>query len=98
MNGLSFNGTAGGVPSQAAPGQTQRTVMRKIIYVDREMCGGEDLPGDFDLEDFCEILQGKLGEVEVVPVTEPEERAWNRGSSLITDSVFYEALGEYCHR
>jgi hypothetical protein len=72
--------------------------MRKIFYVDREMCGGEGLPGDFDLEDFCEILQGKLGDVEVVPVTEREERACNRCSGLVADTVFYEALGEYCHR
>jgi hypothetical protein len=72
--------------------------MRKIIYVDREMCGGEDLPADFDLDDFCEILQGKLGDVEVVPVTAPEERACHRGSQILSDSVFHEALGEYCHR
>ena len=72
--------------------------MRKLFYVDREMCGGRDLPPDFDLEEFCEVLQGKLGDVEVVPVIEEGERAHNRSAGLVSDSVFLEALGEYCHR
>ena len=62
------------------------------------MCGGEDLPPDFDLEEFCEVLQGKVPEVEVVPVTDPNEHAINRDQSLIPDAVLNEALGEYCHR
>jgi hypothetical protein len=72
--------------------------MRQFYYVDLDMCGGESLPGDFEIEDFCEVLQGKLPEVEVVPVTEPGERAVNRDSHLVTESVFQEALGEYLHR
>jgi hypothetical protein len=48
--------------------------MTKLFYVDRAMCGGDELPEDFDLEEFCE---------------EPQ---------LISEQVFYEALGEYCHR
>lgn len=62
------------------------------------MCGGEELPPDFDLEDFCEVLQGKLTGVEVVAVVDASERAVNRDSALVTEAVFAEALGEYCHR
>ena len=72
--------------------------MRKIFYVDWAMCGGESLPADFDLEDFCEVLQGKVPEVEIIPVNDPEERAINPAGSLISDAVFHEALGQYCHR
>jgi len=72
--------------------------MRLIFYVDLAMCGGEELPGDFDLEDFCEVLQGKLPGVEVVPVTDEHDSAVNRDALLVPDTVFTEALGEYCHR
>lgn len=72
--------------------------MRKIYYVDWEMCGGEELPQDFDLEDFCEVLQGKLSGVEVVPVTDANEHAVNLDESMVPQTVFTEALGEYCHR
>lgn len=72
--------------------------MRKMFYVDWAMCGGEELPGDFDLEEFCEVLQGKVPEAEIVPVTDPNERANNRDPSLVPDTVLSEALGEYCHR
>lgn len=72
--------------------------MRRLFYVDREMCGGDELPPDFELEDFCEVLQGKLDNVEVVPVTEPNESAINRDPNLVLESVFLEALGEYLHR
>lgn len=72
--------------------------MRKIYYVDWEMCGGEELPQDFDLEDFCEVLQGKLSGVEVVPVMDANEHAVNLDESIVPQTVFTEALGEYCHR
>ncbi len=75
--------------------------MRKIFYVDMAMCGGDTLPDDFDLEEFCEVLQGKVpGDVEVVPVAGPvtSESAMNRDPWLVSDSVFHEALGEYYHR
>ena len=72
--------------------------MRKIFYVDWAMCGGEELPADFDLEDFCEVLQGKVPEVEIVPVTDPKEPALNRDTHLVSQHVFDEALGEYYHR
>ena len=72
--------------------------MRQIFFVDQAMCGGDELPGDFELEDFCEVLQGKLSGVEVVAVTEAGEHAVNRDPSLVPDTVFAEALGEYCHR
>ena len=72
--------------------------MRQFYFVDRDMCGGDSLPGDFELEDFCEILQGKVPDVEVVAVIEPGDRAVNRDSHLVAESVFQEALGEYLHR
>lgn len=72
--------------------------MKKIFYVDWAMCGGEELPEDFDLEDFCEVLQGKVPEVEIVPLTNPEEVAVNLDPRLVSAAVFHEALGEYCHR
>lgn len=70
--------------------------MRKMFYVDRTMCGGDNLPEEFDLEEFCEVLQGKLQEdVEVVPV-QREAKALNRDETIVSESVFLEALGEYC--
>jgi len=72
--------------------------MRRLYYVDREMCGGDELPPEFDLEDFCEVLQGKLDGIEVVPVTEPESPSGNRDGHLVPESVFFEALGEYLHQ
>lgn len=73
--------------------------MRKIFYVDQTMCGGHDLPPDFDLEEFCEVLQGKVqDDIEVVPVLERGVTAVNRDTFLVSEAVFYEALGEYCHR
>lgn len=73
--------------------------MRKIFYVDLAMCGGESLPEDFDLEEFCEVLQGKVqDDIEVVAVTEPGEGAVNFDPALIGAHVFNEALGEYSHR
>lgn len=72
--------------------------MRRIFYVDRAMCGGDSLPDGFDLEEFCEVLQGKLqDDIEVVPA-EPGGDAVNRDGSIVTDAVFLEALGEYCHQ
>jgi hypothetical protein len=74
--------------------------MRRIIYVDLAMCGGEELPPDFDLEDFCEVLQRKLPrDVEVVPFTESltGARQLNPDPHLVSDAVFNEALGEYWH-
>ena len=72
--------------------------MRKVFYVDWAMCGGEELPQDFDLEEFCEVLQGKLADVEIIPVTDSNESAVNLDPSLVTPAVFDEALGEYCQR
>jgi hypothetical protein len=73
--------------------------MRKIYYVDLAMCGGDSLPEDFDLEEFCEVLQGKVtAEVEIVAVPEPGSDSSNRDRTLVSDAIFREALGEYCHR
>lgn len=72
--------------------------MKRLFYVDRAMCGGDELPLEFDLDDFCEELQGKLSDVEVVPVTDPAAPPLNRDHRLVPESVFLEALGEYLHR
>lgn len=71
--------------------------MRKLFYVDLDMCGGESLPADFDLEEFCEVLQGKIPDVEIVPATGEFERAINPNPQLVHPHLFHEALGEYCH-
>ena len=84
-----------------AEGQTQQTIkvtMRKLYYVTPSMCGG-DLPEDFDLDDFCEVLQGKLDEdVEVIAINEEELPSDNLDPDLVSDAIFTEALGEYYHR
>ncbi len=73
--------------------------MKRLYYVDFQMCGGRVLPEDFDLDEFCEVLQGKVGEdIEIVALTEEERGAENLDSDLISTAVFEEALGEYCHR
>ncbi|MFM1767800.1 MAG: hypothetical protein RJA22_329 [Verrucomicrobiota bacterium] len=72
--------------------------MKPLYYIDWAMCGGEELPGDFDLEDFCEVLQGKVPGVEIVPVIDPKETAVNLDPGLVSPAVFDEALGEYCQR
>ena len=72
--------------------------MKKLYYVSGAMCGN-DLPDDFDLDDFCEVLQGKLDEdVEVVAVSESEDSSDNLDPDLVSDAIFTEALGEYYHR
>ena len=77
---------------------TINPLMRKIYFVDLEMCGGDQLPGEFDLEDFCEKLQGKVPEVEIVPVIDEADGAVNHDPALVSDAVFWEAMGEYLHR
>ena len=62
--------------------------MRRLFYVDWAMCGGEELPAEFDLEDFCEVLQGKLPETEVIPVTDVK----NLSQPLGTVAVSHEGL------
>ena len=72
--------------------------MRPIYHIDLEMCGGEHLPPEFDLEEFCEVLQGKIPEIEVVAMLENGRFELNRTPGLIPDSIFQEALGEYLRR
>lgn len=71
--------------------------MKRLYYVDSSMCG-DDLPIDFDLDDFCEVLQGKLDGVEVIAMTALDSPPPNRDAALVPESVFLEALGEYLHR
>jgi hypothetical protein len=72
--------------------------MKKLFFVDQQMCGGDSLPPDFDLEDFCEVLRGRLTGVEVVPVLDPKENAENYDPTLVDDIVFREALTSYLRR
>ena len=67
--------------------------MRNLFFVDIEMCGGENLPREFDLEDFCEVLQRKVSDVEIVPAS--DAAGMNRAEHLLPPHVFNEALGEY---
>jgi hypothetical protein len=70
--------------------------MRKHFFVDEKMCGGEDLPPDFDLEYFREVPQGKVSDVEIVPATGSD--FINREPGLVHPHLIQEALGEYCPR
>jgi hypothetical protein len=69
--------------------------MRKLFLVDREMCGGMNLPPEFDLEDFCEVLQGKVTDVEIIP-GDAFHLIENRDDELVNRRLIEEALGEYC--
>jgi hypothetical protein len=69
--------------------------MRKLFFVSREMCGGDYLPEDFDLEDFCEKLQGKVTDVEILPES-GVSYLQNRDERLVDPHLIEEALGEYC--
>jgi hypothetical protein len=71
--------------------------MRRLFFVDREMCGGDDLPAEFDLEGFCEVLQGKVSDVEIVPANDTVIGT-NREPWLVSEHQFQEALGEYSPR
>jgi hypothetical protein len=71
--------------------------MKKLYFVDLEMCGGENLPADFNLEDFCEVLQGKVSDIEIVPVHESNQGR-NTDRNVLPAHAFVEALGEYCGR
>jgi len=78
--------------------QTIKVTMKKLYYVTPSMCGG-DLPEDFDLDDFCEVLQGKLDEdVEVVAINEEDLPSDNMDPDLVSEAIFNEAMGEYYHR
>jgi len=68
--------------------------MRKLFFVDREMCGGDYLPAEFDLEEFCEVLQGKVCDIEIVPA-DLALTGFNRQPELVHPHLFQEALGEY---
>jgi hypothetical protein len=69
--------------------------MRKLFFVDREMCGGTNLPPEFDLEDFCEALQGKVSDIEILPA-DSFSIIGNRDDRLVDRHLMEEALGEYC--
>ncbi len=68
--------------------------MKKLFFVSREMCGGEHLPSDFDLEEFCERLQGKVSDVEIVPADDAFGLN-NHSDNVLSPHLLNEALGEY---
>jgi hypothetical protein len=72
--------------------------MKRLFFVDRQMCGGDELPLEFDLEEFCDVLRGRLVDVDVVPVLDPKQRAENFDPALVSDTVFREALTSYLRR
>jgi hypothetical protein len=71
--------------------------MRKLFFVDKKMCGGENLPADFDIEDFCEVLQGKVSDVEIVPA-DGFSVIENQDDTVVHQHLIEEALGEYSPR
>jgi hypothetical protein len=73
----------------------ERTDMTRLFFLDREACGGRNLPPEFDLEDFCEVLQGKVNDIEVLPATGFSYIS-NRDERVIDKHMIEEALGEYC--
>ena len=71
--------------------------MKKLFFVTREMCGGDFLPPDFDLESFCERLQGKVSDVEIVPADDVANLS-NSADQFLSQHLINEALGEYYPR
>jgi hypothetical protein len=69
--------------------------MTKLFFIDQNACGGDDLPPGFDLEDFCEVLQGKVSDIEILPATGFSYIS-NRDERVVDKHVIEEALGEYC--
>ena len=69
--------------------------MTKLFFIDREACGCDTLPPEFDLEDFCEVLQGKVSDIEILPANGFSFIS-NRDDSVIDKHLIEEALGEYC--
>jgi hypothetical protein len=51
---------------------------------------------DFDLEEFCRVLQSVVPKVEVVPVTDRTERARNPDPTLVSETDFNRAITQYC--
>jgi hypothetical protein len=68
--------------------------MKKLFFVTREMCGGDFLPADFDLDGFCERLQGKVSDVEIVPADDVSVLG-NSADEFLSQHLINEALGEY---
>jgi hypothetical protein len=62
------------------------------------MCGGANFLEDFDLTEFCSILQELVPNVQVVPATKAPEREVASKPRLVSEAAFEEAMGKYCHR
>lgn len=71
----------------AAPSRTR-------YYVDIDMCGGE-LFENFNLYEFCELLQELVPAIEVVPVLNRTCRPVGTHQDLVSPSTFDQALVNY---
>lgn len=68
----------------------------KTFYVDLDMCGGELFLEDFDLEQFCQVLQRLVPGIRIVPVLDSTRHARNPNPTLVSQSVFDAAITKYC--
>lgn len=69
---------------------------QKRYYVDLDKCGGELFLEDFDLIDFCGVLQRVVPDVEIVPITDPGKHAHNPDPTLVSEAEFEAAIVQYC--
>jgi hypothetical protein len=60
------------------------------------MCGGETFLDDFDLTEFCAILQSLVPEIQVVPAPDPKNHPRNVQPPLVSADVFNKAVLRYC--
>jgi hypothetical protein len=62
------------------------------------MCGGESFLEDFDLAEFCAILQEVVPRVEVIPLTKASQHAHNSTPPVVSEAEFVEAINRYSRR
>ena len=78
----------------AKPGVDARP--RTPFYVDLDMCGGELFLEDFDLEEFCGVLQRVVPKLRIIPVLDRSQRAQNPDPTLVSEAAFNKAITQYC--
>lgn len=84
-------------PSQRklhAKSRRSAALRRTRYYVDIDMCGGE-LFENFNLYEFCELLQKLVPAIEVVPVLNQTCRPAGANQELVSPSTFDQALVHY---
>ena len=60
------------------------------------MCGGEMFLEDFDLEEFCAVLQRVVPKVRIIPVSDRSQHAHNLDPNLVSEAAFNQAVTRYC--